>query len=85
MRLIAPCGMNCGACSAYLAFKFDVKKEGVRMPYCIGCRPREKNCTFLMKKCDHLLSKKVNYCYECKDFPCGRLKRIDRRYRTYLG
>ena len=83
-RLIAPCGMNCRVCSSYLASKFDLKNKGVRMSYCIGCRPREKNCAFLKKKCNLLLDKKVNYCHECKDFPCDRLKRIDRRYRTYF-
>ena len=42
-ELIAPCGMNCGICSGYLASKYDVKGKGVKMPYCIGCRPRDEN------------------------------------------
>jgi hypothetical protein len=25
----------------------------------------------------------VKYCYECPDFPCPRLKRLDKRYRTF--
>jgi hypothetical protein len=28
--------------SAHLAMKHDVKARGVRMPYCEGCRPRDK-------------------------------------------
>ena len=83
-ELIAPCGMNCGICSGYLAFKHDVKSQGVRMPYCIGCRPRDKKCAFLKKRCTLLLSGQIHYCYECQDFPCQRLQNIDKRYRTFF-
>lgn len=74
--------MNCGICSGYLAFKHDVKSKGIRMPYCIGCRPRDKMCAFLKKRCDLLLEGKVRYCYECADFPCERLRHLDKRYRS---
>ena len=82
-ELIAPCGMNCAICSAYLARQYDVKSQGIGMPYCSGCRPRGKNCAFLKKKCELLLSGTVKYCYECNDFPCQRLSRIDARYRKH--
>ena len=81
-ELIAPCGMNCGICSGYLAFKNDIKSRGVRMPYCQGCRPRNKQCAFLKKRCEPLLSGRIQYCYECDDFPCRNLQHIDKRYRT---
>ncbi len=81
-ELIAPCGMNCGLCSGYLAFKYDVKGKGIRMPYCTGCRPRDKKCAFLKKKCKLLLENKVNYCYECHDFPCSILDHLDKSYQT---
>jgi len=80
-ELIAPCGMNCAICSGYLAFQHDVKSKGIRMPYCTGCRPRDKNCAFLKKRCDLLANRKVEYCYQCDDFPCQRLSHIDERYR----
>ena len=80
--LIAPCGMNCGICSGYLAFKHDVRSQGIRMPYCIGCRARDKKCAFLKKRCNLLLNGEVKYCYECKDFPCRELEHLDRRYRS---
>jgi hypothetical protein len=54
------------------------------MPYCEGCRPRDKKCAFLKKRCKLLLNNKVEFCYECKDFPCERLRRIDKRYRTFF-
>jgi len=80
--LIAPCGMNCGVCSSYLAMKNDLKSKGIMKTYCVGCRPRGKNCAFLKKKCDLLGNGRVQYCYECSDFPCRRLNHLDERYRT---
>lgn len=81
-ELIAPCGMNCGICSGYLAHKNDVKSKGIRMPYCIGCRPRDKQCAFLKKRCTLLIEGRVQYCYECEDFPCDSLQRLDKRYES---
>jgi hypothetical protein len=81
-RLVAPCGMNCNVCAAYLASKHDVKAHGVRMMYCIGCRPRNKSCAFLKKGCGQLRRGEVEYCFECEDFPCERLSSIDRKYRA---
>jgi hypothetical protein len=83
-ELIAPCGMNCAICSGYLAYHYDVKSKGIRMSYCIGCRPRDKKCAFLKKRCELLMSSKVRYCYECSSFPCERLEHLDNRYRTYF-
>ncbi len=80
--LITPCGMNCGICSSYLAFRYDVKSRGIRMPYCAGCRPRNKKCAFLKKRCAILMNGEVKYCFECADFPCENLQALDRRYRT---
>lgn len=79
--LIAPCGMNCGVCSSYLAMKYDLKKKGFGKGYCAGCRPRGKNCAFMKKSCDLIGEGKIKYCYECGTFPCRRLKSLDERYR----
>jgi hypothetical protein len=81
-ELVSPCGMNCALCSSYLALKNDVKSKGVRMPCCIGCRPRNKTCAFLKKHCSKLLNGEVTFCFECGSFPCDRLKTIDNRYKT---
>ncbi len=80
-ELIAPCGMNCSICSRYLARKHDIRRKGVSMSYCTGCRPRDKRCAFLKKRCDLLLNHEVQFCYECDTFPCGDLERIDKRYQ----
>jgi hypothetical protein len=79
--LIAPRGMNCALCAGYLAMKYDLKKQGITKSYCAGCRPRGKNCAFMKKNCDLLGEGKVQYCYECAEFPCRRLKGLDKRYR----
>ena len=81
IELIAPCGMNCAVCASYLAKKNKIKEKGVKIPYCDGCRPRNKRCAFLMKSCLLLSENKVRYCHECKDFPCSKLESIDKRYR----
>jgi hypothetical protein len=81
-ELIAPCGMNCAVCSAFLAQKNDLKRHGVRRKYCAGCRPRGENCVFMKKSCERLGNGLVQYCYECTEYPCRRLKHLDARYRT---
>jgi hypothetical protein len=58
------------------------KKTGVMKGYCAGCRPRGKNCAFMKKACDLLGEGRVQYCFECEDFPCTHLKHLDNRYRT---
>jgi hypothetical protein len=80
--LIAPCGMNCTICANYLALENEVKNKGIRMPYCTGCRPRNKKCAFLKKHCSNLLNGEVTFCFECPVFPCNRLKTIDKRYKS---
>lgn len=81
-ELIAPCGMNCAICGGYLALRHNVKNQGIRVPYCEGCRPKNKKCAFLKKKCELLLDNRIKFCYECTNFPCERLKHIDKRYQT---
>ena len=83
-ELIAPCGVDCNVCSGYLALKNDVRTKGVRMAYCKGCRPRDKKCSFLKKRCELLLNNKVEFCYECEEFPCKNLKHNDKRYQTFF-
>lgn len=77
--MIAPCGVNCLACSAHL----DSKKP------CPGCRaPLEKidrvscrNC--VKKRC--AFERSLQWCFECGRFPCARIKSLDQRYRQNYG
>lgn len=77
-NLIAPCGMNCGVCEAYLIHLKGVKRNGYGG--CKGCRVRNKQCAFLKGHCLSLAKGKFNFCYECKKFPCEQLLKLDKRY-----
>jgi len=72
--LIAPCGMNCAICSAFL-------REKNR---CGGCYAPDRLCSI---NCSISGCEKVRgrYHHTCDDFPCRRLKQLDTRYRTKYG
>jgi hypothetical protein len=69
--LIAPCGMNCAICTAFL-------REKNR---CEGCyspdRKCFRNCTIF--SCDLVRGR---YRHPCDEYPCRRLRLLDKRYRT---
>ncbi len=74
--LIAPCGMNCGLCLAYLREKnrcpgCRAEDAGRLHPHCARCRIR--NCP----------DRTGEYCYDCAGYPCARLKQLDKRYTKY--
>jgi len=78
-ELIAPCGMNCAICSRYLSSLNNLQRS-----QCIGCRPGKVYCTYLFKKCtgiNHTASDKAVFCFECDQYPCKQIKRMDKRYR----
>lgn len=78
-ELIAPCGINCAICSRYLAYKNNLRRS-----QCLGCRPGNKNCSYLFGKCPEINNVSTNervFCYECKHYPCKHLNRVDARYR----
>jgi len=75
--LIAPCGMNCGICMAYLREKNK----------CPGCNSEDKDkpasCReCIIKNCQTINNNVSGFCHECPDYPCRRLKQLDKRYRT---
>ena len=81
-KLIAPCGIYCGACIAFFGYTVSGKK---RKHPCNGCWSRERPCAFIQKKCKKVASKQIQYCFECNDFPCGTLKTLDNRYTEKYG
>jgi len=80
--LIAPCGMNCAHCTLYLNYKYSGKPDELHglKGGCSGCRPRDKKCAFVKQKCELLRKKKIQFCYECKNFPCEQILKLDKRY-----
>jgi len=73
-EVIAPCGMNCGTCLAYLR-----KKNR-----CAGCWSKNNkmyHCTVcFIINCPSLAETESKFCYDCRKFPCIRLRRLDKRY-----
>ncbi|HPJ01725.1 MAG TPA: DUF3795 domain-containing protein [Candidatus Limiplasma sp.] len=80
-ELIAPCGMNCALCWAYQAQQHDLQKKGIQRKYCPGCVPRGEHCRHMRNQCATIGNGRVRFCFECQQFPCARLKRLDMRYR----
>jgi hypothetical protein len=74
---LAPCGINCGTCRAYLRTKNQcpgcMSDPGPKLESCLKCGIR--NCSERRKS-------DSKFCYECSEFPCSRMKQIDKRYRT---
>lgn len=85
----APCGIDCFNCeffhtnidgffSAMPAARksaFEARGMTIDKLRCNGCR--EGGCTTIGGKCDTLecvKQKGVEFCYECKDFPCSKLQ-----------
>jgi hypothetical protein len=77
VSLVAPCGMNCGVCIAYLR----------KTNKCVGCRGTDINKPVTrvkckIKTCDVFQEGTAKFCFECKNFPCDNLRHLDKRYRT---
>ena len=83
-ELIAPCGMNCGICKAYLSYSRGIPKQRGKVTHCSGCIPRDKLC-FIKRGCKKLRQGEIRLCFECEDLPCENVDRIDRRYRNRYG
>ena len=76
-EMIAPCGINCSICRGYLRQKNP----------CHGCNFAEENRPKTREHCPLRVCDKREgrFCYACPEFPCDRLKRLDKRYRTRYG
>jgi hypothetical protein len=73
---IAPCGINCGTCRAYLRTK----------NHCPGCLvpsiEKAKTCIHCkIKNCEEHKNGSIR-CSDCDLFPCRKMEHIDKRYRT---
>ena len=73
--LIAPCGMNCAICMAYLRSKDK----------CAGCNNGPTKVSCLKCKIRNCTERKDKYCFDCDKFPCDKLKHLDKRYKTKYG
>lgn len=80
--LAAPCGLYCGSCRQYLAKSEGLLKQIGLKQGCDGCRIRNKNCAFIRKGCSALRKQELDFCFECKEFPCDDLTKLDEIYQT---
>ena len=75
--LVAPCGMNCAICYAYLREKNHCEgcwgNDASKMKSCLAC---------IIRNCELLEKIPSRFCYDCEKYPCRRLKQLDKRYRT---
>lgn len=83
--MIAPCGMDCSLCIAYQFRANDLNKFGFHRKYCPGCVPRGEYCKHMAGNCSLIGEGKLRFCFECDEYPCKRLKSLDKRYRTKYG
>lgn len=76
-QLIAHCGINCGICYRYM------QKENP----CPGCRVG-KDKKLPHPKCEIracVITRALDHCYECSDFPCERINHLDDIYQKRYG
>ena len=84
--LIAPCGIYCGGCPLFLARTDDDLRQKIakargasedKLVLCAGCRTmRGKVSSSGEAVCSTYvcaISKNVEFCYQCTDFPCLKL------------
>lgn len=48
---------------------------------CLGCNPTGKSCAHLKKYCRKLTKKEIQYCFQCNEFPCKQMQKLDTKYR----
>lgn len=80
--LIAPCGMNCALCVAYQFRDKNINQYGFHRKYCPGCIPRGQHCLHMGDSCEKMATGSIRFCFECADYPCKRLRALDKRYQT---
>lgn len=61
-QLFSLCGLNCGLCTMFLG------------NYCGGCGNGNQSCKIAKCSLEH---GKMEYCYECGQFPCEKYQHID--------
>ena len=98
-KLISVCGLDCSMCKIYQApYNPGVADKLVRMfnnmwnnvkPedfHCSTCRGEISECW--TKECwiryCCINDKKLEYCYQCQDFPCKRLEERAKKNKRYI-
>ncbi|MFW9999992.1 MAG: DUF3795 domain-containing protein [Candidatus Hodarchaeota archaeon] len=97
-KLIAVCGLDCAQCKIYLApFNPKITQQLIRTfnniwdnvkPedfHCSTCRGEISDCwtkeCWIRNCC--INNKKLEFCYQCQDFPCEGLKERANKSKRY--
>ena len=77
LQLIAPCGLDCRLCRAYI-------RENNACPGCRGDDSIKSNAcvTCKIKNYPKISSGEVTFCSECSEFPCSLIHLLEKRYTT---
>lgn len=67
-QLFSLCGLNCGLCPMLLG------------NHCGGCGNGNQSCKIARCSLEH---EKIEYCYECKQYPCEKYQHID-EYEIFI-
>lgn len=67
-QLFSLCGLNCGLCPMFLG------------KHCGGCGNGNQSCKIAKCSLEH---GKVEYCYECENYPCEKYQHID-KYDSFI-
>lgn len=73
--MFAPCGMNCMVCYKHCYLKKP----------CAGCLKSDEGKPEHCRKCkikDCVKEKGISYCYECNEYPCKKIKNLEKSYNT---
>ena len=71
--MFAPCGMNCLVCYKHCYH---------RKP-CAGCLKSDQGKPEHCRKCkikDCVAKRQITYCFECPEYPCKQIKRLEKSY-----
>lgn len=67
-QFLSLCGLNCGLCPMFLG------------KHCGGCGNGNQSCKIAKCSLEH---GKVEYCFECENYPCDRYQGID-EYDSFI-
>ncbi len=70
---VPACGVYCGKCPVFIREKNSCPGAEINIKKCENCKSFHLCCK----------DRGINHCYECKTFPCARLKRFSQSWKKY--
>ena len=70
---VPACGIYCGGCPVYVREKNPCPGAEINSQKCENCKSFHICC----------VERGITHCYQCKTFPCAKLKRFAERWEKY--